>query len=57
MSQQRRAWRSCQKKHRKPIVKENIHKIKKTGKNQKIVFSFFTTSTSLKLVLILLVTH
>ena len=47
-------------------VKENIEnqflrkiykKAKKKEKNQKIVFSFFTTSNSLKLVLSLSVTH
>ena len=36
MFQQRHAWRSYQKKHRKPIFKENIQKSKKEEKNQKL---------------------
>ena len=44
------------KKHRKTIFKENIQKSKKEEKNQKIVFYFFATSNSLKLVLSLSVT-
>ena len=39
MSQQRHAWRSCQRKHRKPIFKESTVKLKTIleKKNKKIV--------------------
>ena len=37
MSQQRHAWRSCQRKHRKPIFKENTVKNNSWKKNKKIV--------------------